>query len=90
MIIDIRVRANASSNRIGGKAGEPPRLVVAVQAPAVDGKANASIAKVLSEVFGVRARDVTITSGELSRDKRVEIVGDEEKLTNVFQSLISG
>ena len=90
MIIDIRVRANASSNRIGGTAGEPPRLIVAVQAPAVDGKANASIAKVLAQVFGVRARDVTIVSGELSRDTRVEIVGDEEKITNVFQSQISG
>ncbi len=39
----IRVRANATNNKVGGTAGDPPRLVVAVQAPAVDGKANSAI-----------------------------------------------
>ena len=36
---NIRVRANASNNKVGSTAGDPPRLIVAVQAPAVDGKA---------------------------------------------------
>ena len=90
MIIAIRVRANASANKVGGTAGEPPRLVVAVQAPAVDGKANASIAKVVAQAFGVRARDVTIISGELSRDKRIEITGDNGALSNIYKSLHEG
>ena len=88
MIIAIRVRANASANKVGGTAGEPARLVVAVQAPAVDGKANASIAKVVAKAFDVRTRDVTIISGELSRDKRIEIAGDETFLESTYQNLL--
>ena len=88
MIIDIRVRANASNNRVGGTAGEPPRLVVAVQAPAVDGKANSSIVKVVASAFGFRARDVMIIGGELSRDKRLEIVGDEEVISETYVKLL--
>jgi len=38
--LEFRVRPNASRNKVGGTAGDPPRLVVAVQAPAVDGKAR--------------------------------------------------
>ena len=83
------MRANAASNRVGGTAGEPPRLIVAVQAPAVDGKANASISKVVAEAFGLRAREVTIISGELNRDKRIELIGDKSELESKYQELIS-
>jgi len=58
---------------VGGTAGDPPRLVVAVQAPAVDGKANAAVIKELATAFGLRARDFTIVHGQLSRDKRLVI-----------------
>ena len=74
LVIEIRVRPNASRNKVGGSAGDPPRLVVAVQAPAVDGKANAAVIKELAAAFGLRARDFTILHGELSRDKRLLIV----------------
>lgn len=73
LLIEIRVRPNASRNKVGGIAGDPPRLVVAVQAPAVDGKANAAVIKELATAFGLRARDFTIVHGELSRDKRLVI-----------------
>lgn len=75
LLIEIRVRPNASRNKVGGIAGDPPRLVVAVQAPAVDGKANAAVIKELATAFGLRARDFTIVHGELSRDKRLVISG---------------
>ena len=74
--IEIRVRPNAKQNRVGGVVGEPPRLVVAVQAPAVDGKANEAVAKVLAKAFDLRARDISIVHGELARDKRVVLEGD--------------
>lgn len=73
LLIEIRVRPNASRNKVGGIAGDPPRLVVAVQAPAVDGKANAAVIKELATAFGLRARNFTIVHGELSRDKRLVI-----------------
>ncbi|HEY0638607.1 MAG TPA: DUF167 family protein, partial [Pseudonocardiaceae bacterium] len=48
-------------------------LVVAVAAPAVDGKANAAVLAALAAAFGVRARDLVIVAGERGRDKVVEL-----------------
>lgn len=80
-LLEIRVRPNASRNKVGGSAGDPPRLIVAVQAPAVDGKANAAVIKELALVFNLRARDFTIVHGELARDKRLILNGDEKDLS---------
>ena len=74
-LLEIRVRPNSSRNKVGGSVGEPPRLVVAVQAPAVDGKANQAVIKQLAEAFNLRARDFTIVFGELGRDKRLLVEG---------------
>jgi uncharacterized protein (TIGR00251 family) len=74
-LLEIRVRPNTSRNKVGGCVGDPPRLVVAVQAPAVDGKANQAVVKELAEAFDLRARDFTIVFGELSRDKRIIVDG---------------
>jgi uncharacterized protein (TIGR00251 family) len=68
--------------------GEPPRLVVAVQAPAVDGKANAAVIKELASAFNLRARDFTIVFGELGRDKRLLVEGDEITLQQRLEELI--
>lgn len=87
-LIDIRVRPNASRNKVGGTVGDPPRLVVAVQAPAVDGKANNAVIKELATVFNLRSRDFTIVFGELGRDKRILIDGDVDILQQIYESLI--
>ena len=87
-LLEIRVRPNASRNKVGGTAGDPPRLVVAVQAPAVDGKANNAVIKELATAFKLRSRDFTIVFGELGRDKRILIDGDIENLQNIYESLI--
>jgi uncharacterized protein len=87
-LLEIRVRPNASRNKVGGTAGDPPRLVVAVQAPAVDGKANNAVIKELAAAFKLRSRDFTIVFGELGRDKRILIDGDIENLQNIYESLI--
>ena len=71
MIIDIRVRPNAKQNKVGGEIAG--RLIVFVQAPAIEGKANEAVAKVLAEHFDVKARDIKIIQGETSRDKSVEV-----------------
>ena len=67
----IRVRPGASRTSVGGRRGDA--LVVAVTAPAVDGRANKAVIQALADAFGVRARHISIVSGERARDKVVEI-----------------
>lgn len=87
-LLEIRVRPNASRNKVGGSVGSPQRLIVAVQAPAVDGKANTAVIKELANAFGLKARDFTIVYGELGRDKRLLVDGDEKVLQEKLNELI--
>ena len=87
LLIEIRVRPNSSRNKVGGIAGNPPRLIVAVQAPAVDGKANEAVIKELAKAFNCRARDFTIVYGELARDKRLLVNGDFATLQKRYEEL---
>jgi uncharacterized protein (TIGR00251 family) len=73
LLIDIRVRANAKQNKVGGEIAG--RLIVFVQAPAIDGKANEAVAIVLAEHYQVRVRDIKIIRGETNRYKTVEVAG---------------
>jgi uncharacterized protein (TIGR00251 family) len=59
-----------------------------VQAPAVDGKANQAVIKELAAAFNLRARDFTIVFGELGRDKRLLIDGDEKILGERLELLM--
>lgn len=86
-LLEIRVRPNAPRNKVGSTAGDPPRLVVAVQAPAVDGKANAAVVQELALVFNLKTRDFTIVHGELARDKRLIVIGDVIELANCLEEL---
>jgi uncharacterized protein (TIGR00251 family) len=71
----VRVKPGTRREAVGGHhpGAYGPALVVAVTAPAVDGKANQAVRSALARAFGVRARDVLIVSGERSRDKVVEL-----------------
>ena len=51
------------------------RLVVAVNAPPVDGKANLAVVRVLAETFGIPRSSVTIVRGETGRKKTVRLAG---------------
>jgi len=68
----VRVKPGAKRDAVGGRWGGTA-LVVAVAAPAVGGKANEAVRKALAKAFGVRGRDVLITSGERGRDKVVRL-----------------
>lgn len=87
MLLEIRVRPNSSRNRVGSTVGNPPRLIVAVQAPAVDGKANDAVLKELAKAFDLRVRDFTIVFGETGRDKRILVTGDESLLMRRYEEL---
>lgn len=71
--IAVRLAPRASRTRVLGLHGEA--LKVAVTAPPVEGKANALLVKHLAKRLGVAAGAVRIVSGELARDKVVEVAG---------------
>ena len=71
MILELHVQPGASRTEFAGKHGE--RLKVRLQARAVDGKANEALIEFLAEHFRVPRRNVRITAGLKSRQKRVVI-----------------
>ncbi|TCO56656.1 DUF167 domain-containing protein [Actinocrispum wychmicini] len=68
----VRVKPGVRRESVGGTWGENA-LIVAVAAPAVEGKANAAVRAALAKAFGVRARDVSVVAGSRGRDKIVEL-----------------
>lgn len=57
---------------MGGRYGEDA-LIVAVQAPAVDGRATDAALKALAQALGCRPAQVRLVSGATSRTKLVEM-----------------
>lgn len=71
--IDIRVIPRAGKAGIAGTRNGA--LLVRLNAPPVDGAANAELVEILSDALGVPRRSITLVSGERSRSKRVRVVG---------------
>jgi uncharacterized protein (TIGR00251 family) len=69
--VTIRVKPGASRTRVGGRLGDA--LVVAVTAPAVDGRATEAALRALSTTLGVRRADVALVSGATGRTKIVDV-----------------
>ncbi|HEY0447896.1 DUF167 domain-containing protein [Actinophytocola sp.] len=70
----IRVKPGARRESVGGRWAADA-LIVAVAAPAVEGKANEAVRRALATAFAVRRQDVTIVTGDRGRDKVVELAG---------------
>ncbi len=79
----VRVKPGARKEAVGGTHGGA--LVVAVAAPAVEGKANEAVRRALATAFGVRRQEVTLVTGERGRDKVVELPGDPARLTELLR-----
>jgi len=73
VVLDVAAKPRSSREGVGPVQGD--RLVVAVNAPPVDGKANEAVSRVLAETFGVPRSSVTIIRGETGRKKTVRIAG---------------
>jgi uncharacterized protein YggU (UPF0235/DUF167 family) len=90
MRVLLRVRPGASRTavcgRYDGEAGAA--LVVAVAARAVEGKATKAVLEAVAAAFGVRRTGVTLVRGATSRDKVVDIAGDEEELQQKLTELL--
>jgi uncharacterized protein (TIGR00251 family) len=71
----VRVIPNARKNELGGyREGE---LVVRLNAPAIEGKANKAAVEFVSQFLGVARSAVLLVRGERSRHKIFQIVGLE-------------
>ncbi|MGV8909208.1 MAG: DUF167 family protein [Propionicimonas sp.] len=72
---EIRVKPGAGRTKVGGRYGDAA-LVVAVQAPAVAGRATAAALAALAEALGCHLRDVSLVLGTTRRTKVVEVPDD--------------
>jgi len=88
--VPIRVRPGASHPRVGGAYNGPRgrALVVAVAAPAVDGRATEAALRALAEALGVPRRAVTLVAGAASRDKLVAVAGPGEGTAERLAALL--
>lgn len=75
--ITVRVKPGASRARVGGSYGDG-ELVVAVNAPPVDGAANEAVIRAVADALGLRPRQVRLVSGHTARSKvlSVEVADD--------------
>jgi uncharacterized protein (TIGR00251 family) len=73
--IEVRLRARASRNELGGF--RDGRLVAKVTAPPVDGRANEALCRLIADRADVAPSKVTVIRGERSRDKLVRVQGIE-------------
>lgn len=71
----VRVQPHARRTGVGGV--HDGALKIALQAPAVDGKANAALVGFLADLAGVPKGAVRILRGETSRAKMVLIEGTD-------------
>jgi uncharacterized protein (TIGR00251 family) len=70
MLISIRVIPGAKQNRV---VSEQDRLKVYLTAPAIEGRANEALIKVLADHLQVRKSEVRIIRGGKSRDKIIQV-----------------
>ncbi len=72
MIYQITVKPGSKKGDLVERVGDN-ELIVYLKARPVEGKANASLIKILAEHFQVTQNQITIKSGTKSRKKLIEI-----------------
>ena len=71
IILNVRVIPRAAKDAIMGLYSTAVK--VRIQAPPVEGKANAYLIKFLSKKLGIPRADIVVLSGETGRNKRLLI-----------------
>lgn len=72
-LLDVRVQPRASRTEFAGLLGE--RLRIRLNAPPVDGRANAALCEFLASACGLPKSCVTLERGLTGRDKCVRLHG---------------
>ena len=76
ILLKLRIHPGAKRSAVNGTFGDA--LKIDLQAPPVDGKANAALLKFLAGKLHLSRADLTLKSGECSRDKVILINGITE------------
>ena len=92
LTVTVRVKPGSSRTRVGGCFDGPhgPALVIAVNAPAVDGRATEAARRALADALGVRPPGVSLRTGAASRDKLFQVEGVVAELAAVVRRLRDG
>jgi len=73
--LHVHAQPGAGKTQITGRHGGALKVRVAV--PPEHGRANDALAGLLADAFGVKNKDVSIVSGEKSREKRFRLVVED-------------
>ncbi|MDO3704652.1 DUF167 domain-containing protein [Micromonospora sp. C28SCA-DRY-2] len=92
LTVAVRVKPGSARARVGGRFDGPhgPALVIAVHAPAVDGRATEAARRALAQALGVRPAVVSLRAGAASRDKLFLIERPDPGLTERLGQLRDG
>lgn len=71
VVLSLHVQPQARRTEIAGLHGDS--LKVRLAAPALENRANEALVAFVAERFGVPRRDVTLVSGDKSREKRLAV-----------------
>lgn len=88
IIINVRVVPRAAKDGLAGLLGTEA-LKIRIQAPPVEGKANAYLVKYLSKHWKISRSDIEILSGETGRNKRIRISNPTQELLQEINLLSS-
>jgi uncharacterized protein (TIGR00251 family) len=83
----LAVRVTPRASRDSLTAGTAEHFAARLNAPPVEGAANAALIVLVAKMFRVPKRDVTLVAGETARLKRLHIAGDAALLAKIAASL---
>ena len=86
-VLDVRVQPRASRTEFAGLFGD--RLKVRLNAPPVDGRANAALLAFIADACELPKSRVSLDAGQAGRDKRIRL-HDVELIPAALQSALWG
>jgi len=86
-LLDVRVQPRAARAGFAGLRGD--RLCIRLNAPPVDGRANAALVEFVADACGIAKSCVTLVKGHTGRDKRLRLRG-VGKIPAALQTALAG